>query len=229
LFDVIGDVHGCLGELEELLEKLVPRRTLVFVGDLCDRGPDTPGVLRLVMKLVRRGEALCVVGNHDDKLARSLSGNRVKVAHGLETSLRQLEEEPESFRRGVVRFLEGLPDHLLLDEGRLLVAHAGMKPRLLAAPENRRRPFALYGETTGEIDAWGLPVRADWASRYRGEALCVYGHTPCVEPRWVGQTVCIDTGCVFGGKLTALRYPERKAVSVPARKAYYSTRRPLVP
>lgn len=225
--DVVGDVHGCKEELDELLAKLHPARRLVFVGDLCDRGPDTPGVLRLVMRLVREGRALAVVGNHDDKLMRALRGAKVKPVHGLEVSLRQFEEEPESFRAGVAAFMESLPTHLLLDEGRLLVVHAGMKPSLLSAPESRRRPFALYGETTGETDAYGLPVRADWAQEHRGPPLVVYGHTPQREPRWVNETVCIDTGCVYGGKLTALHYPERTTTSVPAREAYYAPSRPL--
>jgi protein phosphatase len=226
-FDVIGDVHGCREELEELIAKLVPARELVFVGDLCDRGPDTPGVLRLVMKLVGEGRARCVVGNHDDKLARALRGNAVKLAHGLELSMKQLEEEPESFRKGVARFIESLPTLLVLDAGKLIVVHAGMTPELLHAPERRRRPFALHGETSGECDEFGLPARIDWAQSYRGAALVVYGHTPSVEPRWTNETVCIDTGCVFGGKLTALRYPERTTMSVPARAAHYASRRPL--
>lgn len=226
-FFVIGDVHGCREELEALLALAEPARKLVFVGDLCDRGPDTPGVLRLVMKLVREEKALCVVGNHDDKLARALRGRRVSIAPGLEISLRQLEEEPESFREAVASFIESLPVHLLLDAGKLLVAHAGMKPELLATRSKKLRSFALYGETTGECDELGLPVRLDWAHGYSGEALIVYGHTPQKEPRWVGNTVCIDTGCVFGGKLSALLYPERQIVSVAARAVHYQHKRPL--
>ncbi len=227
MFDVIGDVHGCREELEALLAKLDPARRLVFVGDLCDRGPDTPGVLRLVMKLVREERALAVVGNHDDKLMRALRGAKVKPVHGLETSLRQLEEEPESFRAGVASFIDSLPTHLLLDEERLVVAHAGMRLDLLRAPEKRRRPFALFGETSGETDDYGLPVRVDWAQKYRGRALIVYGHTPVTEPRWVNETVCIDTGCVYGGKLTALHYPERTTTQVAARKVHYAPSRPI--
>jgi protein phosphatase len=226
-FDVIGDVHGCRDELEELIAKLDPARRLVFVGDLCDRGPDTPGVLRLVMKLVREGRAEVVVGNHDDKLMRALRGAKVKAAHGLELSLAQLEEEPESFRAGIASFIDSLPTHLSLDGGRLLVVHAGMKPELIDAPMSRRRPFALYGETTGETDEYGLPVRVDWARGYSGRALVVYGHTPQLEPRWVNETVCIDTGCVYGGKLTAFHYPERTFTQVAARREYYASSRPL--
>ena len=90
----------------------------------------------------------------------------------------------------------------------------------------RVREFALYGETTGETDEFGLPVRLNWAAEYRGRAMVVYGHTPVPEPEWLNHTVNIDTGCVFGGKLTALRYPERELVSVPARRVYCEPVRP---
>ena len=94
----------------------------------------------------------------------------------------------------------------MLDGGRLVVAHAGLK-RGDAGPRARARcaTFALYGETTGETDEFGLPVRYDWASDYRGAATVVYGHTPVPEAEWLNRTIYIDTGCVFGGALTALR------------------------
>src|SRR5260370_22665261 len=88
--------------------------------------------------------------------------------------------------------------------------------------------FALYGETTGETDEFGLPVRHPWAQDYRGKAVVVYGHTPVPEPAWINNTICIDTGCVFGGRLTALCYPERELVGVPAHRAYYQPARPLL-
>ena len=90
------------------------------------------------------------------------------------------------------------------------------------------RAFALYGETTGEIDDYGLPVRYDWATEYRGGAMVVYGHTPTPVAEWINNTICIDTGCVFGGKLTALRYPERELVEVPAARIYMEPVRPLI-
>jgi protein phosphatase len=89
------------------------------------------------------------------------------------------------------------------------------------------RSFCLYGETTGEIDEFGLPVRHNWAMEYRGKAKVVYGHTPVPEAEWLNNTIDIDTGCVFGGKLTALRYPEEELVQVPAAKVYCEPARPL--
>jgi len=239
-FDVVGDVHGCSAELHELLAALgyaaaedgVPRhpegRVAVFVGDLVDRGPDTPGVLRTVMGMAHAGSAICVPGNHEHKLIRALRGRNVQVTHGLAESLQQLEAEPEEFRQAVVEFLDGLVSHYVLDGRRLVVAHAGMREEMQGRASGAVRAFALYGETTGETDEFGLPVRYAWANDYRGAAAVVYGHTPVPEADWVNGTICIDTGCVFGGKLTALRWPERELVSVPAHRTYYEPAKPFL-
>jgi protein phosphatase len=245
-FDVIGDVHGCRTELEELLTALgyaltrdgggrpvdaehPDGRTAVFVGDLVDRGPDSPGVLRLVMGMVAAGHALCVPGNHENKLVRALRGRDVQVTHGLAETLEQLEREPEEFRAEVERFCYGLVSHYVLDGGALVVAHAGLPEKLHGRASARVRDFALYGDTTGETDEFGLPVRYPWATEYRGRATVLYGHTPVPEPEWVNTTMCLDTGCVFGGRLTALRYPEREVVAVPAHRTYYEPARPFLP
>jgi protein phosphatase len=245
-FDIIGDVHGCFDELRALLERLgygvtigeeagegisvIPPegRKAVFLGDLVDRGPNIPDVLRLVMGMVARGDALCVPGNHDGKLVRKLRGRDVQITHGLAESLAQLEDESPAFREAVAAFLDGLISHYLLDDGKLVVAHAGMKQEMQGRGSGRVREFALYGETTGETDEFGLPVRYDWAAAYRGKATVVYGHTPVPEPEWLNQTINIDTGCVFGGKLTALRYPEKEIVSVPAAQTYAEPARPFI-
>ncbi|MEV4057456.1 polynucleotide kinase-phosphatase [Amycolatopsis sp. NPDC049688] len=233
-FDVIGDVHGCAAELEELLAELgyadgvhPDGRTAVFVGDLVDRGPDTPGVLRRVMAMASSGNALVVCGNHEQKLVRALHGRKVNVAHGLAESLEQLGAESEEFRRRVHEFCDGLIAHYVLDGGKLVVAHAGLPERYHGRASGRVRSMALYGDTTGETDEYGLPVRLPWARDYRGSAMVLYGHTPTLEPEWVNNTMCLDTGAVFGGKLTALRYPEREVVSVKAHRVWYEPSRPL--
>lgn len=243
-FDIIGDVHGCFDELSELLTKLGYRvestddnftvtppegRKAVFVGDLVDRGPNIPGVLRLVMAMAQSGAALCVPGNHDIKLVRKLRGRDVNVTHGLADSLQQLEKEPPSFREEIASFLDGLVSHYVLDGGKLVVAHAGLKEELQGRASAAVRDFAFYGETTGETDEFGLPVRLNWAADYRGRANVVYGHTPVAQPEWVNRTINIDTGCVFGGSLTALRYPEKDLISVPAHRVYYEPARPFLP
>ncbi|WP_309572846.1 AAA family ATPase [Deinococcus sp.] len=237
-FDVIGDVHGCLPELRELLARLgyvldgnvvtpPADRTAVFLGDLVDRGPDSAGVLALVMGMVRVGTALCVPGNHEEKVARALDGKAVKVVHGLDVTLAQIGAAGDAFRREVRAFIGSLPSHLVLDGGRLVVAHAGLPEAYQGRTSGRVRSFALYGDVDGTRDELGFPVRRDWAAGYAGMPLVVYGHTPHTAPRWVGNTVNIDTGCAFGGALTALRYPERETLSVPAQAVYAALARPL--
>jgi protein phosphatase len=239
-FDVIGDVHGCHAELVELLSELgyeveadgsaatPPQgRRAVFVGDYVDRGPDTPGVLKLVMSLAAQGAAICLPGNHDVKLVRKLKGRDVRITHGLAESLEQLEAQPEEFRDQARDFLDKLVSHVVLDAGKLVVAHAGMKESYQGRSSGRVRDFALFGETSGETDEFGLPIRLQWASDYRGSATVVYGHTPVAEAEWHNNTINIDTGCVFGGKLTALRWPERELVAVSARRTYYEAAKPL--
>lgn len=252
-FDIIGDVHGCADELEELLgrlgyEKVAPLhqapgwsglcyahpagRKAVFVGDLVDRGPRILDALSIVRNMIEAGSALCVPGNHEMKLFRKLAGRDVQITHGLANSLAEIEAIPEDVRgpfcRSLTEFLDQLVSHYVLDGGRLVVAHAGLKEEMHGRGSGKVRDFALYGETTGETDEFGLPVRHNWAADYRGTATVVYGHTPIPSPEWLNRTVNIDTGCVFGGKLTALRYPEREFVSVTAQQTYCKPARPFL-
>ncbi len=253
-FDIIGDVHGCCDELERLLDTLgyawserplerperyrriyrhPAGRKAIFVGDLVDRGPRILDTYQLVRHMVDAGSALCVPGNHEAKLVRRLRGRDVVVNHGLEQTLAEIERLPadlrEAFCRNMADFLDGLISHYVLDDGKLVVAHAGMKATLQGRASQHVREFALYGETTGETDAYGLPVRHNWAAEYRGQARVVYGHTPTPEAEWLNRTINIDTGCVFGGKLTALRYPELDLVSVLAARIYVDPARPFLP
>jgi protein phosphatase len=252
-FDIIGDVHGCCDELEALLQQLGYAATLlgeedpvwgkkayvhpegrkaIFVGDLVDRGPRILDAVRLVRNMVRAGSALCVPGNHDMKLMRKLRGKDVQITHGLANSLAEIDALPdgirEPFRKELADFLDSLVSHYVLDDGKLAVAHAGMKAEMQGRGSGKVRDFALYGETTGETDEFGLPVRYNWAAEYRGSAMVVYGHTPVPEPEWLNRTLNIDTGCVFGGKLTALRYPEKEFVAVPAARTYCEPARPFL-
>ena len=235
-FDIVGDVHGCFDELVHLLGELGYRvresgdryavshpdgRRVVFLGDLIDRGPRIVDCLRLAMDAVEQGAALCVPGNHEAKLLRKLRGRNVQVTHGLDATVDQLATQTPAFHERVAGFIDGLVSHYALDDGKLVVAHAGMRADLMNRSSGAVREFALYGETTGETDEFGFPVRYDWAADYRGDAAVVYGHTPVTNAAWVNRTICIDTGCVFGGRLTALRYPERELVSVPAARTYY--------
>lgn len=252
-FDFIGDVHGCCDELEELLVQLGyelkpieapgpgwsqlhyahPKgRRAVFVGDLVDRGPRIVDSLSVVRNMVASGNALCVPGNHDIKLLRKLRGKNVQITHGLAESLAEVEavaeEQREAFTRELSDFIDGLVSHYVLDDGKIVVAHAGMKESMQGRGSGKVRDFALYGETTGETDEFGLYVRYPWASEYRGDSMVVYGHTPVPEPDWLNKTINIDTGCVFGGALTALRYPELETISVKAKQTYCEPARPFL-
>ncbi|MGL4611223.1 MAG: polynucleotide kinase-phosphatase [Trueperaceae bacterium] len=249
-FDIIGDVHGCADELEELLEKLgytftekaegryrriyshPEGRKAFFVGDLVDRGPRVLDSYELVKNMMDAGTAMCVPGNHDAKLLRKLNGKDVKVTHGLGNTLAELEALPSeirsSYEKDMAAFIDDLVSHYVLDDGKLVVAHAGMKESLQGRTSGTVRAFAMFGETTGETDEFGLPVRYNWALDYRGKAMVVYGHTPVPEASFLNNTINIDTGCVYGGALTALRYPERELVSVPAKQMYAEPSRPFL-
>lgn len=241
-FDIVGDVHGCSDELEALLAQLGYRvewrgkdvtvtppagRTLVFVGDLVDRGPRIADVLRIAMSMVETGCALCVEGNHENKVGRWLGGAKVQLNPGLQLTIDQLAAEGEAFKVRVKAFIDGLPIYLWLDGGALVVAHAGMKEEMLGRSGGKTSSFALYGDTTGETDEDGYPVRRNWAAEYSGKAAIVYGHVAAPGTEWLNNTICLDTGCCYGGKLTALRWPERELVSVPAARVYYQAKRPL--
>ncbi|WP_326663216.1 polynucleotide kinase-phosphatase [Streptomyces canus] len=233
-FDIVGDIHGCASELESLLGKLgytdgvhPEGRTAVFVGDLVDRGPDSPGVLRRVMSMVKSGNALCVPGNHENKYGRYLKGRKVQHTHGLAETIEQMESVSDEFRSEVREFIDGLVSHYVLDGGRLVVCHAGLPEKYHGRTSGRVRSHALYGDTTGETDEFGLPVRYPWAEDYRGRAAVVYGHTPVPDATWLNNTICLDTGAVFGGKLTALRWPERELVDVAAERVWYEPTKPL--
>lgn len=221
---IIGDVHGCYEELTELLFTHLVGRQLVFVGDLGDRGFRSLDVFKLVMSLHKNGLAQCVLGNHDDKLRRWLNGNAVQVSHGLDVTIRELNKAGSVVKGRVFDFLSSLPYYLSLDEGRLIVAHGGLEECLQGEQTGKRkkraRAMALYGKTTGKTDEDGFPERLDWAEDYRGEAIVVHGHTPLKEVCTKNKVWNIDTGCVFGNKLTALLYPEMETVAVHAKAVY---------
>lgn len=237
-FDIIGDIHGCCDELEQLLDRLgyakrhgvythPDGRKAAFLGDFCDRGPRNADVLRLVMDMVKAGSAIAVPGNHDIKLLKYLRGKDIALTHGIDKTIAELEARGEDLKAEVSEFIDELISHYVLDDGKLVIAHAGLKQEYIGRGSVRVRDFCLYGETTGETDSYGLPVRLDWTSDYRGRATVVYGHVAGREARTLNNTFCIDTGCVFGGKLTAYRYPERELVSVEAKEQYYEPIKPL--
>ena len=230
-FDVIGDIHGCCDELKLLLDKLgyiktngvyihPAGRLAVFTGDLGDRGPRCLDSIELVLDMISSGSALYVPGNHCRKLHAYFLGRKIKINHGLERTLEELDRAGQIRRESIAgRFLEiyeRAQPYLMLDGGRLVVAHAGIKEKMIGRLSKKIYQFCLFGDTTGDITGEGFPVRLDWASQYRGKSLVVYGHTPVPEAEFRNNTINIDQGCVLGGKLTALRYPELEIVQVEA-------------
>jgi protein phosphatase len=165
-----------------------------------------------------------VPGNHDSKFARWLMGRNVRLTYGLkETALELLDlpgGEPRHVGRKIGDLLASSPPYRILDHGKLVVAHAGVEEWMIGKVDSEISAFARFGEKTGEYSEHGYPIRRDWAADYRGQALVVYGHTPTPAPEFRNNTINIDQGCAFGGMLTALRYPERELVSVPARRVY---------
>ncbi|MEO8286437.1 MAG: AAA family ATPase [Chloroflexota bacterium] len=241
-FDIIGDIHGCGEELLELLDKLGYRhdaegdmshpdgRTLIFLGDLADRGPCNVDVFELVMSLVGRDHAHYTPGNHCDKLMRYLRGSKVSMSFGLATTVEEVEAREKiepGLKERIRRFISDAPTYLWLDDGKLVVAHGGIKEEMVGKNNPKVKAMVLYGDTTGETNPDGTPVRVDWAANYHGTAAVVYGHTPVAAPEWRNNTINIDQGSVFGGWLTALRWPERKTVQVRAHAAYDTERTPL--
>ncbi|MDQ0153918.1 bis(5'-nucleosyl)-tetraphosphatase PrpE [Robertmurraya andreesenii] len=230
--DIIGDIHGCFAEFEELTKKLdyswetgIPihpqKRKLAFVGDLTDRGPQSLKVIEVVWELVMNKKmAFYSPGNHCNKLYRYFLGNKVQVTHGLETTVAEYmalsKDEQHRIRNKFIELYEQNPLYQILDQGRLVIAHAGIREDYIGKNHSKVKTFVLYGDITGQKHPDGSPVRRDWAKDYRGKATIVYGHTPVAEPRIVRNTYNIDTGAVFGGKLTALRYPELTTASVPS-------------
>lgn len=240
-FDIIGDVHGCAPELRQLLAQLGYEpgenhlwthplgRRAIFVGDLVDRGPAIVETIQIVQSMTAAGAAFCVCGNHDAKLVRWMRGKDVKIQHGLAQSIAEIEPLPAEQKTALASFLDSLVSHYVFDHGKLVVAHAGLREEMHGRASGSVRSFAMYGETTGETDEFGLPIRYNWAADYRGRAMVVYGHTPIPTPEWLNNTINVDTGAVFGGSLTALRYPEREIVSVPAAREYATPVRPIAP
>jgi protein phosphatase len=236
-YDLIGDVHGCRDELLALLSKLGYQvrpasnpevrppagRSAVFLGDLVNRGPDTPGVVRLVMGMLAAGSATCVAGNHDVALASALQGRKVEKIDALAASLQQLAGESQEFKQQLIDLVGSLPRRLSLDGGRLIVAHAGLPHEYHRSDSAEADDFAVNGREVAGPN--GETVRYRWAEDYRGDATVVYGHYSQLEATWLNRTICLDTGCVYGGRLTALRYPEGELVSVPAARVYYESRR----
>jgi protein phosphatase len=247
-FDVIGDVHGCFTELTELLGSLgyvVDRekceafhpdgRKIVFLGNLANLGPQVTKTLKLSINMVKNKNAFFVPGDHEEELRKYLSGEGEKTESLTET-LNSLKTEPPEFGAELSDFLANLISHYVFDGGKLVVAHCGIPQRYQGRTSERVRSFCVRGPNgqdlsegpeSSERDAKSKnggddsDHDRDWIASYHGRALVLYGHYADPKLTKTNNTLCLDTGCVFGGKLTAYRYPENEIVSVAAKKVYY--------
>lgn len=238
--DIIGDIHGCREEFLELLEKLgyvkgednlyrhPEGRVFVSVGDVIDRGPYAFECLEFMRQHVEAGLAYMVKGNHENKLGRFLSGHPVKINNGLQMTIDQI---PEGYDKSVMKkflYSQTLPYYIfkMPDDSPFVITHAAFKNEFLGKIDKSIEEYCCYGPTEG-LNEEGYPIRIPWEKDYYGIPV-VYGHI-CrddLEPNVFKNTYGIDTGCVFGGKLTSLRLPEKEIVSVPAKKSYYEKHGP---
>lgn len=228
---IIGDVHGCLDELQRLLDRVLPDADdrVFFVGDLLARGPDSLGVLALCRRLGARS----VRGNHEVRLLRARrasleGGKRPRLSQVHYPLFRRLGDEDWAF-------LESLPLSIALEAHELVIVHAGVLPGVELAAQDAWTLTHVRG-----LDAEGRPsARSDqrpWAESYSDGPHVVFGHNSRAGLGLFPNATCIDSGCVYGGRLTALvleadervpRDPRERAerlVSVPARRAYYAGR-----
>lgn len=234
--DVIGDIHGCYQELLTLFQELgyqsqngIPyhpdKRIPIFLGDITDRGPGSIKTIDLVYRIVIEEKVgHYVPGNHCNKLYRYFLGNKIQITHGLETTVAEfkaLSKDSQALvKKQFIELYEQADLYITVPEVNAIVAHAGIREDLIGRNDKEAAVFVLYGDITGKSHDDGRPERRDWAQDYHGNRWIVYGHTPVKEARRINQTINIDTGCVFGNKLTAFRLPEETLTAVPSQQPY---------
>ncbi|WP_035102280.1 metallophosphoesterase [Aneurinibacillus terranovensis] len=240
--DFIGDIHACFDELIELLHKLgyIPDRRglykhpegrrIVSLGDVMSRGPYSIQTMVFFKNHMDAGLAYMIDSNHGWKIARWLDGRKVTMGHGDE----KVEEEfaafvtkngrqaAEKLKKELRDLLMGVPSHLIIVQDGIQVAvaaHAGIRDNYIGKDSKRIRDFCRYGDTDG-FDETGRPIRKDWTVYHRSDKIIIWGHDPKPEPLVKNNTVNIDQGAVFGGYLSAYRFPEKEFVSVKAKENY---------
>jgi diadenosine tetraphosphatase ApaH/serine/threonine PP2A family protein phosphatase len=213
---VVGDIHGCYDELLELMEKarLGVDDRVVAVGDLIVKGPKSAAVLELFQSDRRFSS---VIGNHDLALVKFWRGERVELTAAQESTLSELEAGAGRYQG----YLETLP--FMIDLGEHLVVHAGLRPGVPLAlqSENDLTELRTLGEDRTSRD--GLP----WYETYDGEQTVLFGHWPSLEVRRARRAIGLDTGCVYGNRLTAYVIETGEFLSVAAHRAYDRPKRPL--
>ncbi|GIN84967.1 polynucleotide kinase-phosphatase [Heyndrickxia sporothermodurans] len=243
--DLIGDIHGCFDELILLLEKMGYQknekglythptgRKFVSVGDIMSRGPHSLETMIFFLNHVKQGFAYMIDSNHGWKIARWLDGRTVTLSHGDEKvadEFTRFEEEngsemAVSLKAELKDLLLYAPSHYVFTKNGLPVlvcTHAGIKDEFIGKQSPVISDFCRYGDTDGFDDS-GKPIRKDWFIHHQTSPLIIWGHDPKPQPLFVNNTLNIDQGAVFGGKLTAYRYPEKEIISISAKKDYSSS------
>ncbi|MGG3626128.1 metallophosphoesterase [Bacillus gobiensis] len=240
--DIIGDIHGCYEEMILLLEKLgyeknqeelyvhPEGRKFISIGDVMSRGPESLKTMLFFLRHVNEGLAYMIDSNHGWKIARWLDGRKVTLNHGdekVEQELQLFEEEQgaeqtEKTKEAIKEFLKNAPSHYVFANNgiqTLVCAHAGIKDEFIGKQSRDISDFCRYGDTDG-FDSKGKPIRKDWFIHHKTSPLIIWGHDPKPRPTMINRTMNIDQGVVFGGMLTAFRYPEAEIASVKAKKDY---------
>ncbi len=240
--DIIGDIHGCYDEMIILLEKLgyikneaglyihPEGRIFVSLGDVMSRGPKSLKTMQFFLKHFEHNLTYMIDSNHGWKIARWLDGKNVTLGHGDEKVAEEFKQYEEKFgaektaevKRKLKEFLVKAPSHYVFKKNGvplLVCAHAGIKDKYIGKQSRRISDFCRYGDTDG-IDERGKPIRKDWFINHKTSALIVWGHDPKPQPLVINNTINIDQGAVFGGQLTAFRYPEKEFISVKAKENY---------
>lgn len=240
--DIIGDIHACYEEFIELIEKLGYKknkddlylhpqgRKILSLGDIMSRGPESLKTMMFFLNHIENGQAYMTDSNHGWKIARWLDGRKVQLKHGDE----KVEEEfikyeiqfgvvkTNELKQKIKELLMKAPSHYILMENgvdTVVCTHAGIKDEYIGKETPKIKNFCRYGDVEG-MDETGKPIRKDWFSHHNNKLLIIWGHDPKPEPFVFNNTINIDQGVVFGGKLTAFRYPEREFIFLDATKDY---------
>ncbi len=210
----IGDVHGCAEELDALLKECgwQPGERVVLVGDLVAKGPDSAGVVCRAREL----GLLAVRGNHDEHVLRwhqghGKAGKKLKPEH---------QQVLDTLTPADWKYLASLPLYLRLPELNVIAVHAGLVPTVPLQEQRQEhllnlRSITPDGQPSKRVDG-GTP----WASHWRGPELILFGHDAMRGLQRHPHAIGLDSGCVYGGRLTAYVLPEGRFYSVPSRRSY---------
>ncbi|WP_029522089.1 metallophosphoesterase [Persephonella sp. KM09-Lau-8] len=229
---IIGDIHGCLIEFQEMVSKIQSRygedTIIVSLGDTIDRGDYNVETLEYCFELQKTGRFIEIQSNHNLKLYRWFKGRKVNISSGMKKTIDQIiqmpEKKQEELKEKYIRYYESLPLYLIIN-GSVVVAHAGIKDEMIGKVNRKIKDFVIFGETTGRYTEKGFPERLDWTKNRKVDKyspIIVYGHVVFEKPYINNKAYGIDTGCVLGNMLTAYNPFRDEFLFVQAKKQYFS-------